>query len=142
MSLGNRHNSGKLPLNFILSAPNAVNQLAAIMAAGEAKYDRDNWKKGLVFEELLDSLLRHLVRLSEGEAVDSETGLPHTGHILCNAFFLAELLGEQTAVSNCGKDLSEFAVSDVQLSDALLTFKNTFTKAKAKARSNGTRRAK
>jgi hypothetical protein len=32
-------------------------------------------------------MLRHLIALLDGEELDSESGLPHIGHIMCNAMF-------------------------------------------------------
>jgi len=133
-TIGKRFNNGKMPLNFILTAPNALNQLAAVMSAGEAKYDRDNWKKGLIFEEIQDSFLRHLVALVEGKPIDEETGLPHTAHLLCNAFFLAELAGEGNLFSVTGEDLSGLCSTKQELLDALKSFKETLSKEKANAK--------
>lgn len=48
---------------------------------------RDNWKLGLDKTEILESLSRHLFALMDGEKVDSESGISHIGHILCNALF-------------------------------------------------------
>lgn len=47
----------------------------------------ENWKKGLDQKEILDSLTRHLFALISGEENDPESGLPHIGHIMCNALF-------------------------------------------------------
>lgn len=48
-----------------------------------------NWKNGLKKEEILESLQRHLAALMDGEINDPESGLPHIGHIQCNAMFYA-----------------------------------------------------
>jgi hypothetical protein len=52
---------------------------------GKKKYARNNWKKGFVKEELLDSLMRHVLALQNGEEFDPEHGLPHTAGVLFNA---------------------------------------------------------
>jgi len=52
-------------------------------------YDaRDNWDNGMIFSEVLDSMMRHVGQLQEGEWLDKESGLPHIGHIQANAMFL------------------------------------------------------
>ncbi len=86
-----RHNTGKAPLSFILDAPKAIAAQAQVMEFGAKKYSRGNWLKGFPKEEIIDSLLRHLTAYNNGELLDEESGLPHVGHILCNATFLAEL---------------------------------------------------
>lgn len=47
----------------------------------------DNWKKGLDKKEILESMMRHLSALMDGEELDPESGLPHMGHIQCNSMF-------------------------------------------------------
>ena len=48
-----------------------------------------NWKKGLKYTEVTESLQRHLNAFIEGEENDPESKLSHVGHILCNAMFLS-----------------------------------------------------
>lgn len=48
---------------------------------------KENWKKGLNSNEVLESLARHLFALMDGEINDPESGLPHIGHLMCNAMF-------------------------------------------------------
>ena len=86
---GKRYNDGKVPLSYILQSREAAEGLARVMEMGGSKYGRSNWKKGLDNNEIIDSLLRHLVRYMDGEMLDSESQLPHTDHILANAYFLA-----------------------------------------------------
>lgn len=49
----------------------------------------DNWKKGLGRQNIIDSLLRHAAAIADGEWLDEESGLPHIGHLMCNAMFFA-----------------------------------------------------
>ena len=60
-----------------------------VLEFGATKYEPNNWKKGLKTTDTIDSLIRHLIDYQNGEDTDKESGLPLTGHILCNAMFLA-----------------------------------------------------
>lgn len=48
---------------------------------------RDNWKKGLDKSAILESMMRHLVALMDGQEIDPESNEHHIGHIMCNALF-------------------------------------------------------
>lgn len=47
----------------------------------------DNWKKGLDLKEILNSNIRHITAILDGEEIDPETGQPHIGHAMCNNMF-------------------------------------------------------
>lgn len=84
-----RFNKGKPELSYMLEADVAMKGMCAGFAFGAIKYDRGDWKNGLDPTEIIDSLLRHLMAYQTGQALDSESGLPHVDHITCNAVFLA-----------------------------------------------------
>lgn len=65
----------------------SLEPLVRVMEFGAKKYDRENWKKGLSKECILDSLLRHTLKLSDGEEIDEESKLHHIGHIMANCMF-------------------------------------------------------
>jgi hypothetical protein len=67
----------------------SLKPMVKVLEFGAEKYDDHNWKKGLKTTEICESLIRHLTSYLNGEDNDKETGLPHTGHILCNAMFLS-----------------------------------------------------
>jgi len=81
-----RYNSGK-PKYSLLDLK-SLEPCVRVLEFGAKKYARDNWKKGLHFTEILDSMMRHIAALQSGEWNDPESGLPHIGHIQCNALFL------------------------------------------------------
>lgn len=58
-----------------------------VLEFGCKKYSAHNWKKGLKVTESLDSFTRHFRAYCSGEELDPESGLPHIGHMLCNAMF-------------------------------------------------------
>ena len=51
-----------------------------------------NWKKGLLITEVCESMLRHIHAFLDCENNDPESGLPHIGHIQCNAMFLGAMV--------------------------------------------------
>jgi hypothetical protein len=52
----------------------------------------NNWKGGLKYTEVCESMLRHVHAFLEGEDDDKESKLSHVGHILCNAMFLSYMV--------------------------------------------------
>lgn len=80
-----RFNQGKTEWSLVDFK--SIESLPKVLGFGAKKYARDNWKKGLDLNQILDSLSRHLFQLMSGEYLDKESGLPHIGHIMCNAMF-------------------------------------------------------
>jgi hypothetical protein len=85
-----RDNKGKAPLSLV--PVEAMEAIALVLhkssIPGGGKYPRNNWRKGAEYSVPLDSLLRHAFKLAGGEKYDTESGLPHSWHIICNAAFL------------------------------------------------------
>lgn len=67
-------------------------ELAKVLEYGAKKYSKDNWKKGLPYTEVIDSLTRHLLAFKDGEDVDPESGCLHLGHVAANTMFLTYYL--------------------------------------------------
>lgn len=91
-----RYNEGK-PEYSMLDLK-CLEQCVRVLEFGAKKYARNDWKKGMPTSKIIDSMLRHLACLLAGEAVDSESGLTHLGHIQCNAMFLGNKKNEQDIV--------------------------------------------
>ena len=90
-----RYNEGKR--NWSLVNWKSLEPMVEVLEYGAKKYTTikngvtisgaDNWKKGLDKKQILDSMMRHLTSLIDGEDIDSESNLKHTGHLFCNLMF-------------------------------------------------------
>lgn len=60
-----------------------------ILEYGAKKYAPGNWLKGQPWTVPFDSMMRHMAAWQRGEELDSESGLPHLDHALCNLIFLS-----------------------------------------------------
>jgi len=88
-----RYNEGKVELSLI--DPGALEELARVLMFGSQKYARDNWKKGLKWTQIIDSMWRHMNKILQGQDHDEETGLLHAAHIMCNAMFLCHHMANE-----------------------------------------------
>lgn len=82
---GLRYNDGKLKWSYVHFE--SLEPMVRVLMFGAQKYQPFNWQKGLKKDEILESMQRHLAKLIDGEQNDPESGLPHIGHIMCNAMF-------------------------------------------------------
>lgn len=82
---GDRFNEGKL--RWSLVHYKSLEPLVRVLEFGAKKYGDNNWQKGLDKKEILESAMRHLAALMDGEVYDKESGLHHIGHLMCNAMF-------------------------------------------------------
>jgi hypothetical protein len=85
---GLRFNSGKARHDLVPAF--AQDQYAKVLTKGAEKYAERNWEKGMKWSKVLASLKRHIAAIERGEDFDSETGLLHAAHVMCNAAFLTE----------------------------------------------------
>lgn len=85
---GVRHDGDKIRHDLLPAV--AINELAKVLTFGAKKYAPNNWRKGMDWSRIIGSLKRHLAAIEKGEDFDSETGLLHSAHVMCNAAFLTE----------------------------------------------------
>ncbi len=94
-----RYNAGKPELSLI--PHDAEAEEARVWMEGAKKYGRNNWKK-LWGEDtvhtVLDSLLRHVNAIKQGEVYDEESRCQHAAHIRCNAAMLIRYFNLQKRV--------------------------------------------
>ena len=88
--LAARFNSGKPKLSFV--HPIIMEEIARVMEYGAKKYARDNWRKGLPINSIIDSALRHLMDFKEGSTYDKESNETELGHAACNIMFAMYVL--------------------------------------------------
>ena len=64
---------------------------AAALEYGAKKYENRNWEKGLPYQQMIDSLKRHIEDFERGRDYDSDeggSGLPHVALIMSSAMML------------------------------------------------------
>jgi hypothetical protein len=83
-----RFNKGKLLMSLVPTS--LVRYTAAGLTYGAIKYEKDNWRKGFAYRDLLDSLKRHLSDFEDCKDFDEESGLPSLALIATNLSFLIE----------------------------------------------------
>lgn len=99
---GHRKNAGKL--RYSLAPRFAQQEYVRVWTKGAEKYTekdeqgnviRDgahNWRRGMTWCSVMDSLKRHVDRWEAGEDIDPENGCYHTSEIMANAAMLTEFV--------------------------------------------------
>lgn len=82
---GSRFNQGKLRWSLVHFK--SLEPLVRVLEFGAKKYGDYNWQKGLDRKEILESMMRHMTDLMDGNEYDEESKIHHIGHILCNGMF-------------------------------------------------------
>lgn len=81
---GARYDLGKT--RYELVPTHLLKSTADVFAYGAQKYAAWNWiKPGMKLSTIIGCMKRHIAEVERGEDLDIESGLPHTGHIMCNA---------------------------------------------------------
>lgn len=63
-------------------------ECAHVFTYGKKKYAAWNWAKGMDWSIPIACAARHLMAMWAGQELDPESGLPHRGHVFCNAVML------------------------------------------------------
>lgn len=95
---GDRYNDGKLKWSYVHFG--SLEPMVRVLMFGAQKYAPFNWQKGLKKDEILESMQRHLAKMIDGEVNDPESGLPHMGHIQCNAMFYNYMISLENNTKN------------------------------------------
>jgi len=89
---GAKLDQGKNRLGLVLGDfSRALQAVGMVGTLGASKYTDHGWIKvenGI--NRYTDALYRHLLKHSEGECLDPETGLPHLAHIAWNSLAVLE----------------------------------------------------
>ena len=83
---GTKHDSGKSRIGLI--PPEFVIELGDLYTVGAAKYEADNWRKGIAYTRVYDALQRHLNAWWAGEDKDPEDNISHLTHAAWNCITL------------------------------------------------------
>lgn len=96
---GVKYDSGKV--EYHLFPFETFDEINKVLMFGAGKYDPRNWEKGINFNRLFNSTLRHLFSWWRGEDLDPETNLSHLAHAATNVIFLlAFVLRGRTDLDN------------------------------------------
>lgn len=102
---GARYNAGKPPMELI--PLRALYPAADVFGYGAQKYASWNWAKGMAWSIPLACMQRHLAAIQAGEMNDPESGLPHIGHVLCNALMLSHYMEHCPDMNDLPAELTE-----------------------------------
>ena len=83
---GVKHDAGKPRMDLL--PPEALLEIAEVLALGASKYSAHNWRKGFAYSRLIAASLRHLFAWVGGENKDPESGKSHLAHAACCLMFL------------------------------------------------------
>lgn len=98
MTTAVKFDAEKPPIGLIPRS--ALEAEAMVLAFGAAKYGRDNWRKGMEWQRMIDAAMRHIVAFADGEDIDPESGFTHLAHAKCCLSFLIEYHAKQLGKDN------------------------------------------
>jgi len=93
-----RFNDGKI--DYTMLDFDALKEAAKVMMKGAKKYSKDNWKKPCPDKSVhLQSAMRHLIDIINGNEFDVESGELNAAHLICNAMMYIHHLKKEQMVS-------------------------------------------
>jgi len=85
--MAKKYDEGKLPYHLL--PMECMDELVKVLGMGAAKYGENSWQWLDSFNDrYFAACMRHLSAWRQGEETDSESGLSHLSHALCNVTFL------------------------------------------------------
>jgi len=89
---GKKFDTTKVPVHLI--PPDALFEVARVLAFGAKKYDAWNWYEGINYSRLFRAAITHLWKFWRRKDKDPESGLSHVAHAACCALFLLQFITE------------------------------------------------
>lgn len=85
---GAKFDGGKL--DWTLLPPESIEEVIAVYMYGCKKYERNNWRKGILYSRIFAAIMRHLWAWWKGEDEDKESGLRHLAQAAFGCLTLLE----------------------------------------------------
>jgi len=87
---GVKFDEGKPMISLIPSE--FIEGCATALTFGASKYGKHNFRKGMAWTRLMDSMQRHYLAILRNEDIDPESKLPHIDHIAANVAMLKYMM--------------------------------------------------
>ncbi len=101
-------------LRYDLVPPFPLAELTQVYTDGARKYGDVNYLKGMSWNRVTASLMRHIEAYRAGESIDSESGSPHLAHAAWACFTL--MLYEEAGIGEDDRVAKELKEHDKQSS--------------------------
>ncbi len=97
----------KLPYELLPAM--ALDEVVQVLKFGAKKYSLSGWRSLVKGDmpKLIGAALRHIFAYQRGELIDSETGIDHLAHAVCDLMFIQELKFILKERENGGKEDKE-----------------------------------
>ena len=106
---GAHYDTGKPRIGLL--PPTAVFAIGRAMGYGAGKYADHNYRHGIKFSRLIDSIMRHLWAYVGGENTDPESGEGHVAHAGADVMMLLQMMHDHPELDDrfkcAGKPIKE-----------------------------------